>query len=67
MTEKEIAKYACDKLELGAEEGQEVATLKGFLQGIKKNKVVVTMKAEDSDVNVAEDKSFDNYIKNAKK
>ncbi|MBR2505962.1 MAG: DUF2213 domain-containing protein [Bacilli bacterium] len=67
MTELEIAKYACDKLELGAEEGQEISTLKGYLKGVEKKKVIVSMKTEDSDVNVAEDKSFDNYIKNAKK
>lgn len=67
MTELEVAKYACDKLNLGAEKGQEIATLKGYLQGIAKQKVAVKMKAEDSDFNVVEDKSFDNYIKNAKK
>lgn len=67
MTEQEVAEYACDKLELGAEKGQEIATLKGYLKGAKKSKVSVTMKAEDSDFNVVEDKSFDNYIKNAKK
>lgn len=67
MTLQEVAEYACDKLELGAEKGQEVSTLKGFLKGVKKQKVEVSMKAEDSDFNVVEDKSFDNYIKNAKK
>lgn len=67
MTEKEIAKYACDKLELGAEEGQEVSTLKGYLKGVEKQKVAVSMKAEDSCFNVVEDKSFENYLKNAKK
>lgn len=36
MTELEVAKYACDKLELGAVEGQELATLKGYLKGIAK-------------------------------
>lgn len=67
MTEQEIAEYACDKLELGAEKGQEIATLKGYLKGVEKQKVAVSMKAEDSDFNVIEDKSFDNYLKNAKK
>lgn len=67
MTEQEIAEYACDKLELGAEKGQEIATLKGYLKGVEKQKVAVSMKAEDSDFNVVEDKSFDNYLKNAKK
>lgn len=66
MTELEIAKYACDKLELGAEEGQEISTLKGYLKGVEKQKVEVKMKTEDS-FNVVEDKSFDNYLKNAKK
>ena len=66
-TEQEIAEYACDKLELGAEKGQEIATLKGYLKAIEKQKVVVKMKAEDSDFNVVEDKSFANYLKNAKK
>lgn len=67
MTEQEIAEYACDKLELSAEKGQEIATLKGYLKGVEKQKVAVSMKAEDSDFNVVEDKSFDNYLKNAKK
>lgn len=67
MTLQEIAEYACDKLELGAEKGQEIATLKGYLKGVEKQKVAVSMKAEDSDFNVVEDKSFDNYLKNAKK
>lgn len=67
MTELEIAKYACDKLELDVEEGQEISTLKGYLKGVEKQKVAVTIKAEDSDFQVVEDKSFDNYLKNAKK
>ena len=46
---KEIAKYACDKLELGAEEGQEVSTLKGYLKGVKKQKV----KDRQSDMRLA--------------
>lgn len=66
MTEQEIAKYACDKLELGAEAGQEISTIKGYLKGVEKQKVKVKMSAEDSEV-VTEDKSFDTYIKNAKK
>lgn len=67
MTLQEVAEYACDKLELGAEKGQEVSALKGYLKAIEKQKVVVKMKAEDSDFNVVEDKSFDDYLKNAKK
>lgn len=67
MTEQEIAVYACDKLELGAEKGQEISTIKGYLKAVEKNKVSVSMKAEDSDVQVAEDKSFAKYLENAKK
>lgn len=66
MTEQEIAVYACDKLELGAEKGQEISILKGYLKGVEKQKIAVKMKAEDSAYNVV-DSSFDNYLKNAKK
>lgn len=67
MTEKEIAKYACDKLELGAEEGQEISTLKGYLKGVEKQKVEVKMKEAEDSADKATSSSFDNYIKNAKK
>lgn len=66
MTTKKVAKYACDKLDLQVEEGQEISALKGYLKGVEKNKVVVSVKAEDS-ATVVSDTSFDNYMKNAKK
>lgn len=36
MTELEIAKYACDKLDLEVEKGQEISAVKGFLKGLAK-------------------------------
>ena len=65
MTEQQVARYACDKLDLEAGEGQEVVAVKSYLKGIEKNKVVVSVSAEDS-MSVI-DTSFDNYMKNAKK
>lgn len=66
MTETEVAKYACDKLELEAVEGQEITAIKGYLKGLSKGKVEVSIKkAEDSEISA--DISFQNYLKNAKK
>ena len=36
MTELEIAKYACDKLDLEVEKGQEISAVKGYLKGLAK-------------------------------
>ena len=36
MTELEIAKYACDKLDLQVEKGQEISAVKGYLKGLAK-------------------------------
>ena len=66
MTESEVAKYACDKLEISAEKGQEISAIKGYLKGVENKKVEVRIKTEDSDFDVV-DTSFDNYLKNAKK
>lgn len=35
MTEKEVARYACDKLDLEAAKGEETAVLKGYLKAAK--------------------------------
>lgn len=39
MTEKEVARYACDKLDLGAGKGEEIAVLKGYLKAAKLSEI----------------------------
>ena len=64
MTELEVAKYACDKLELGATEGQELATLKGYLKGIAKApKATYGYKKVAQDSGITEDEEFEKFTK----
>lgn len=62
MTELEIAKYACDKLELAAEQGQEIATIKGYLKGVEKNKKIITYSQDKAETANGSDKAFDNFV-----
>ena len=61
MSAKEVAKYACDKLDLKVSNGQEVSVLRGYLAGAKKNKVTYSL---DNAVSVSNsDAAFDDYLK----
>ena len=62
MTAKQVAKYACDKLDLKVSNGQEVSVLRGYIAGAKKNKVTYSL---DNAVSVEKksDAAFDDYIK----
>lgn len=61
MTTKEVAKYACDKLDLKVSNGQEVSVLRGYIAGHKKSEVTYSL---DSAVKTpAKDAAFDAYLK----
>lgn len=63
MTINEVAKYACDKLDLKASNGQEVSLLRGYIAGHKKSNVTYSL---DNAVNPQKDTAFENYLKGAK-
>lgn len=65
MTENQVAKYACDKLELGAVEGQELATLKGYLKAVASSpKVTYGYKTVAADGGIQkEDAEFEKFSK----
>lgn len=62
MSVKDVAKYACDKLDLKVSNGQEVSVLRGYIAGSRKNKVTYSL---DNAVTVSNgtDAAFDAYIK----
>lgn len=61
MTEKEVARYACDKLDLGAAKGEEIAVLKGYLKASRVSEVGFSL---DSSVasNSGPDKAISKYM-----
>jgi hypothetical protein len=60
MTEKEVARYACDKLDLGAAKGEEIAFLKGYLKAAKTSEIGYSL---DSSVRSrGEDKAISKYL-----
>lgn len=60
MTEKEVARYACDKLDLGAAKGEEIAVLKGYLKAAGTSEVGFSL---DSSVRSrGEDKAISKYL-----
>lgn len=60
MTEKEVARYACDKLDLGAAKGEEIAVLKGYLKAAGTSEVGFSL---DSSVRSrGEDKAILKYL-----
>lgn len=62
MTTSEVAKYACDKLDLKVSNGQEVSVLRGYIAASKKqNKVNYSL---DSSILAApaKDEAFERYI-----
>jgi len=64
MSVKEVAKYACDKLDLKVSNGQEVSVLRGYIAGHKKSNVTYSL---DNAVKAPQvDTAFDNFIKKVK-
>lgn len=60
MTEKEVARYACDKLDLGAAKGEEIAVLKGYLKAVGVSEIGYSL---DSSVRSrGEDKAISKYL-----
>lgn len=61
MTVSQVAKYACDKLDLKVSKGQEVSVLRGYIAGSKRNKVNYSL---DNAINLApaKDDAFDRYM-----
>lgn len=60
MTEKEVARYACDKLDLGAAKGEEIAVLKGYLKAAGVSEIGYSL---DSSVRSrGEDKAISKYL-----
>lgn len=67
MSTKQVAKYACDKLEIEAEEGQEVSAVQGYLKGVEKQqKVVVKINSAQDSINDSSDTDFEEYMQNSK-
>lgn len=62
MSVKQVAKYACDKLDLKVSNGQEVSVLRGYIAGAKKNKVTYSLDNAVS-VSTKTDAAFDDYLK----
>ena len=61
MTTSEVAKYACDRLDLKVTKGQEVSVLRGYIQGAKKANVMYSI---DSAPKAPEtDEAFEKYLK----
>lgn len=64
MSTREVAKYACDKLDLKVSNGQEVSVLRGYIAGHKKSEVTYSL---DSAVKTPErDSAFEAYLKGGK-
>lgn len=60
MTEKEVARYACDKLDLGAARGEEIAALKGYLKAARTSEVGYSL--DNSARSSGEDKAILKYL-----
>lgn len=61
MSAKQVAKYACDKLDLKASKGQEVSLLRGYLAGHKKSNVTYSL--DNAVVAPEKDAAFEAYMK----
>lgn len=60
MSTKEVAKYACDKLDLKVSNGQEVSVLRGYIAGHKKSEVTYSL---DNAINAPQrDEAFERYM-----
>lgn len=64
MTISQVAKYACDKLDLKVSNGQEVSVLRGYIAAAKKHENNVTYSLDNA-INLApaKDDAFERYIK----
>jgi len=60
MTTSEVAKYACDKLDLKVTNGQEVSVLRGYIAGHKKNEVTYSL--DNALKAPAKDEAFERYM-----
>lgn len=61
MTTKQVAKYACDKLDLKVTNGQEVSVLRGYIAGRKKSNVTYSIDNAISSTPKKDD-AFEKYI-----
>lgn len=61
MTTSQVAKYACDKLDLKVSKGQEVSVIRGYIAGHKKSNVTYSI---DNAISSApkKDEAFERYI-----
>lgn len=60
MSTKEVAKYACDKLDLKVSNGQEVSVLRGYIAGHKKNEVTYSL--DNALKSSVKDEAFERYM-----
>ena len=63
MSAKEVAKYACDKLDLKVTNGQEVSVLRGYIAASKKHAKVTYSLDNAVAVPSGSDAAFDDYVK----
>lgn len=64
MTSKQVAKYACDKLDLKVSNGQEVSVLRGYLAATKRNENKVTYSLDSAPaLSSDKDDAFERYLK----
>lgn len=61
MTAKQVAKYALDKLDIKATQGQEASILRGYLAGYKKSNVNYTL--DNAISTPKKDTAFERYLK----
>lgn len=64
MTTSEVAKYACDRLDLKVTKGQEVSVLRGYIAGSKKANVMYSL--DNAPKAPETDEAFENYLKGVK-
>ena len=60
MTTSEVAKYACDKLDLKVTNGQEVSVLRGYIAGHKKTEVTYSL--DNALKAPGKDEAFERYM-----
>lgn len=61
MTTSQVAKYACDKLDLKVSKGQEVSVIRGYIAGHKKSNVTYSIDNAISST-PKKDEAFERYI-----
>ena len=68
MSTKEVAKYACDKLDLKVSNGQEVSVLRGYIAATKKHENKVTYSLDNAvSLAPAKDEAFERYLNGGNK